>query len=200
MKTCFCFDLDGTITRQELLPLIASSVDLEDEIAVLTKATIDGFLPFDKSFKLRVRLLRDVSISRIHTQISAVDCDPYISQFIKDNQAHCYVVTGNLDVWVTPLAERLGVRFFSSKAKLDDGELMGVESVLHKADVINELRQQYDQVITIGEGMNDVPMFELADWRIAYGGVHKPNSALLSLSDFVVHDGEVLCRLLSTLS
>ena len=45
MTTAYCFDLDGTLTRQELLPLIASSVGLEDEISVLTQATIDGLLP-----------------------------------------------------------------------------------------------------------------------------------------------------------
>lgn len=67
MRTAYCFDLDGTLTRQELLPLIASSVGLEDEIEVLTQATIDGFLPFDKSFKLRVRLLRDANLEWIHS-------------------------------------------------------------------------------------------------------------------------------------
>ena len=42
MATAYCFDLDGTLTQQELLPLIASSVGLEDEISVLTEATINA--------------------------------------------------------------------------------------------------------------------------------------------------------------
>ena len=47
--------------------------------------------------------------------------------------------------------------------------------------------------------MNDVPMFEAADLRAAYGGVHVPNRVLTGLSDFVVHEGEALCRLLNML-
>ena len=69
MKTAYCFDLDGTLTRQELLPLIASSIGLEDEISVLTEATINGVLSFDKSFKLRVRLLRDAKLEWIHSAL-----------------------------------------------------------------------------------------------------------------------------------
>jgi HAD superfamily phosphoserine phosphatase-like hydrolase len=200
MSACFCFDLDGTLTREELLPLIASSVDLEDEISVLTKATMDGFLPFDKSFKLRIRLLKDVSIPAIHRRIEQVQCDPEIVKFISNRATDCYVITGNLDIWVKPLLDKLGVQFFSSKARVENGTLVGVENVLHKADAITLLRERYDKVITIGEGMNDVPMFEQADWRVAYGGVHEPNEALRSLSDFVVYDGGALCRLLNTLS
>lgn len=200
MATCFCFDLDGTLTKQELLPLIAASVDLEDEISVLTKATIDGFLPFDKSFKLRIRLLKDASLEAIHQFVSNVECDAAIMQFVKQNAADCYVVTGNLDVWIQPLLQQIGVTFFASTAKMENDQLAGVEQVLHKGDAITVLRERYDNIIVVGEGMNDVPMFELADWRIAYGGVHQPNDALKELSDFVVYDGEALCRLLNMLS
>lgn len=200
MATCFCFDLDGTLTKQELLPLIAASVDLEDEISVLTKATIDGFLPFDKSFKLRIRLLKDASLEAIHQFVSNVECDEAIMQFVKQNAADCYVVTGNLDVWIQPLLQQIGVTFFASTAKMENDQLAGVEQVLHKGDAITVLRERYDNIIVVGEGMNDVPMFELADWRIAYGGVHQPNDALKELSDFVVYDGEALCRLLNMLS
>jgi|SRR5690554_2120186 len=200
MATCFCFDLDGTLTKQELLPLIATSVDLEDEISVLTKATIDGLLPFDKSFKLRIRLLKDAPLNVVHQFVSHVECDENILHFVKQNAAHCYVVTGNLDIWVQPLLDAIGVSFFASKAKMENGVLTEVEQVLHKGNAITELRKHYDNIIVVGEGMNDVPMFELADWRIAYGGVHEPNTSLKELSDFVVYDGEALCRLLNMLS
>ena len=169
MRTAYCFDLDGTLTRQELLPLIASSVGLEDEIEVLTQATIDGFLPFDKSFKLRVR------------------------------PRQCFVVTGNLDLWVEPVLERLGVRSFTSRARMRDGRLEGVEEILHKGDAVTSLRGEFERIVAVGEGMNDVPMFEAADLRVAYGGVHVPNRVLTGLSDFVVHEGEALCRLLNML-
>jgi len=201
MTTAYCFDLDGTLTRQELLPLIASSVGLEEEISVLTQATIDGLLPFDKSFKLRVRLLRDARLDWIHEVLEEqVEFDPNILEFIERNRAQSFVVTGSLDLWVRPVLDKLGIQSFTSRARFDAlGNLEGVEHILHKGDAISALRGQFDRIVAVGEGMNDVPMFEAADWRIAYGGVHKPNKTLVKLSDFLLHDGKALCRLLDTL-
>ena len=191
MRTAYCFDLDGTLTRQELLPLIASSVGLEDEIEVLTQATIDGFLPFDKSFKLRVRLLRDANLEWIHSALrQQVELDPHIQAFISARPRQCFVVTGNLDLWVEPVLERLGVRSFTSRARMRDGRLEGVEEILHKGDAVTSLRGEFERIVAVGEGMNDVP---------AYGGVHVPNRVLTGLRDFVVHEGEALCRLLNML-
>lgn len=201
MTTAYCFDLDGTLTRQELLPLIASSVGLEDEISVLTQATIDGLLPFDKSFKLRVLLLRDARLDWIHAVLEEqVEFDPNILAFIERHRSQSFVVTGNLDLWVKPILDKLGIQSFTSRARLDArGGLEGVEHILHKGDAIDSLRGRFDRIVAVGEGMNDVPMFEAADWRIAYGGVHTPNKTLLKLSDFLLHDGKALCRLLDTL-
>lgn len=201
MTTAYCFDLDGTLTRQELLPLIASSVGLEDEISVLTQATIDGLLPFDKSFKLRVRLLRDARLDWIHSALEdLVEFDPAILEFISRHPQQAFVVTGNLDLWVRPVLDKLGIQSFTSLARLgQDGQLEGVEHILHKGDAVSSLRGRFDRIVAVGEGMNDVPMFEAADWRIAYGGVHAPNKVLVKLSDFVTYDGKALCRLLSTL-
>jgi phosphoserine phosphatase len=200
MSTAYCFDLDGTLTRQELLPLIASSVGLHDEISVLTEATINGLLPFDKSFKLRVRLLRDANIEWIHAALAEqVEFEPSILQFIAEHAQQCFVVTGNLDVWVKPILDRLGIQSFTSVAAMHEGRLEGVEYILHKGDAVSSLRDRFDKIVAVGEGMNDVPMFEAADWRIAYGGTHSPNKLLVKLSDFVINDGSSLCRLLNML-
>lgn len=200
MKTAYCFDLDGTLTRQELLPLIASSIGIEDEISVLTEATINGVLSFDKSFKLRVRLLRDAKLEWIHSAlIEQVEFDQDILAFIARHPDQCFIVTGNLDVWVGPVLDQLGISSFTSIARMRDGKLDGIDHVLHKGDVVASLRNRFDRVVAVGDGMNDVPMFEAADWCIAFGGTHSPNHVLVKLSDFVINDGKSLCRLLSML-
>lgn len=201
MNTAYCFDLDGTLTRQELLPLIAVSVGLEDEISVLTQATIAGILPFEKSFKLRVRLLKEAKIEAIHQILeSEVDFRQDLLAFIQQNLHQCFVVTGNLDIWVKPLLDKLGIESFTSSAQLDhQGRLNGVSHILNKSDAVKSLRKRFDRIVTIGEGMNDVPMFEVADWRIAFGATHEPNPTLCKLSDFIVYDEGSLCRLLKML-
>ncbi len=81
----------------------------------------------------------------------------------------------------------------------DESQLCGVSHILNKSDAIRHLRSRFDRIIAVGEGMNDVPMFEEADWRIAFGATHEPNKILCKLSDFIVYDGGALCRLLNTL-
>ncbi|MBP2167134.1 HAD superfamily phosphoserine phosphatase-like hydrolase [Erwinia toletana] len=201
MTTAYCFDLDGTLTRQELLPLIASSVGLDDEISVLTEATIAGLLPFEKSFKLRVRLLKDANLGWIHDALETrVEFQSAILNFIQQHPGQCFVITGNLDLWVKPLLNKLGIQSFTSIAELNQGgQLCGVKHILNKSDAIRTLRQHFDHIVAVGEGMNDVPMFEEADWRIAFGATHEPNKVLCKLSDFIVYDGSALCRLLNML-
>ena len=65
MDKLYCFDLDGTITSEELLPLIAAELDLYEEISTLTTATINGLIPFEKSFRLRCKILSEMTTEKI---------------------------------------------------------------------------------------------------------------------------------------
>jgi hypothetical protein len=42
-------------------------------------------------------------------------------------------------------------------------------------------------------------MFNAADTAIAFGGNHSPTLAAIGESNFVIHDGDTLCKLLNTL-
>lgn len=195
----FGFDLDGTITRKEILPLIAREVNLYDEISMLTEATIQGIIPFEKSFRLRCRLLKEVPVSTVSEIVRNVPLDQEVVHFIQKHPHECFVISGNLDVWIAPLIEQLGCRFYTSIAHSEGDTLYGIHTVLNKADAIQDIKRSFERIAVIGEGMNDVAMFELADTRIAYGGIHPPNSMIIQLSDYVVMNGGGLCRLLNTL-
>ncbi len=199
MKTAICFDLDGTITKQEILPLIAREIDLHDEISVLTDATIRGLIPFQKSFRLRCRLLDAVPVSRVRQIVENTVLNTDIVEFINENPENCFVVSGNLDIWIEPLLEKIKCRHYVSNAIMENDKLISISKVLDKSTAIEELRDKFERIIVVGEGMNDVPMFELADIGIAYGGVHFPNSTVIQLSRYVVFDGVALCKLLKTL-
>ncbi len=199
-RTAFCFDLDGTVTRQEVLPVIAAELGLAEEIGFLTQMTIRGQIPFEMSFRLRCRLLADIEVETVAKIVEAVPLEAPIAEFIREHRDHCYVVTGNLDVWISRLVSGLGCGVFSSRAETrKDGKLGALTHVLRKSGPVRELRSQYDRVVTIGEGFNDLPMFEEADVGIAYGGVHPPAREVIENSDYVVGEGETLCRLLNML-
>ena len=196
--TKFVFDLDGTITKVETLPLLAAELGLADEMKLLTDLTLSGQIPFDKSFKLRYLILRNVPLKKIQAVMSTVELDGRIVDFIAAHKKNCAVVTGNLDCWIEPLAARLDCEIFSSTSELD-GNLPVLTKILDKGATVRELKRTGDKIVAVGESFNDVPMFNAADVAIAYGGVHKPVATAISISDYVVFDGGALCRLLKML-
>jgi len=198
MKTAYCFDLDGTVTKEEILPLLSQEVGLYEEMSALTEATIKGLIPFRKSFLLRCRLLNDIPISKIQSIISKIAFHTSIYQFIRSNRDNCFIITGNLDIWIEPLKQILGCSFYNSKATAANDRLISVDHVLNKGEAIRDLRRKFDHIVAVGDGMGDVPMFEEADIRIAFGGTHPPIQSLLQFTDYITFNETSLCTLLNT--
>ena len=194
--TKFVFDLDGTITKVETLPLLAAELGLADEMKILTDLTLSGQIPFDKSFRLRYLVLRNLPLKKIQDIMATIELDEEISAFIAEHKKNCAVVTGNLDCWIEPLADKIGCEIFSSTSELDDKNSPVLKKILDKGAVVRELKKTCDKVVAIGESFNDIPMFEAADVSIAFGGVHKPVDAAISVANYVVFDSGALCRLL----
>lgn len=199
-STAFCFDLDGVVTSQELLPLIAEELGYYEEMKALTDATIKGIVPFESSFRLRCRILSDVPISCVRQIASQVHLHRRIVSFLHAHPDNAFIITGNLDVWIADLLRELRVACHSSIGTADGDKLTGVKKVLNKGDAVQLLRQRFDRIVAVGDGMGDVNMFEKADVRIAFGAVHPPIESLVQLSDFLCFSEEALCQTLSTLS
>ena len=199
MLTKYAFDLDGTITKIETLPLLAAELGLSAEMELLTNLTLSGKISFEKSLNLRYLILRDIPPKKIAEIMSTVELDEDIAEFIRENKNRCVIVTGNLDYWVTPIIEKLGCESYMSTSVVNEYGIPILTNILHKGDVIRQLKKYAEKVVAIGESFNDISMFKEADVAISYGGVHKPVDSAISISDYVVFDGKSLCELLKTL-
>ena len=198
MKTAFCFDLDGTITKQEILPLLAKDLGLQEELEVLTNATISGLLPFSGSFKLRSRLLADIPISRAKAIVRQVELFEKIVSFIQQNKDCCFIVTGNLDVWIADIVAGIGCSAYSSEACYSGDKLVGVAKIIDKGDTIKVIASKgFDRIIAIGDGMGDVEMFRQADVSVFFSENQQPTGTLKELCDYLVFDELSLCKMLS---
>lgn len=198
-ESIYAFDLDGTITRKETLPVLAAALGVEAEMALLTRLTMEGKLDFQQSFKLRYCVLRNLPIGKIHDIMEEIPLDSAIEEFIKENRDACAIVTGNLDSWIEPIVRKLGCRCFSSCEIHRPEAFVPDICFVDKGAAVRELRIDAKRVVAVGEGANDIPMLAEADIAIGYGGIHKPADEVISLADYVVQDGEELCSILSSL-
>jgi HAD superfamily phosphoserine phosphatase-like hydrolase len=199
MSKVYCFDLDGTVTSQELLPLMAAELNLYEEMSALTQATISGLIPFESSFKLRCKLLSEIPIEKVQEVADKVRLNETIVEFIKENKKNSFIITGNIYEWIKPITEKLGCNIFCSKGKFDNGKLSGLDKIIDKGEVVKALKKNNKSVISVGDGMGDVLMFQESDVSIAFGGVHEPIETLMKVSNYLVYDEVSLCRLLNTL-
>ncbi len=199
--TFYCFDFDGTVSTVEALPQLAIEANIEEEIATLTDATMRGLIPFQQSFRLRIKLLSTISLRRAQKVMRDIPIDSEIMRFINENSDQCAIITGNLDLYMQPIMEKLKCAFFTSKARAEGDRVLGVDSILDKGAVLRLLREKegHRHLVAIGDGANDIPMFEDADVAIGYFGATPAKELLYPYCHYILFEDHALCRLLKTL-
>lgn len=183
----FLFDLDSTISKKEILPTISEEIGKQKEMKELTEATMRGEIPFKTSFLNRVNILSCVDVSRVNDLVSRIPLNEAIVNFIIENQDRCYVVTGNLDVWISGLMNKIGMNqhVYCSKANVKEDRITQVISVVDKELMAKQFVQR---LVVIGDGDNDSGMAKHADIAIGFGGVRNIAPSLLRNIDYAFYD------------
>lgn len=198
-KKVFLFDLDATVSKVEILPMLAEQVGLLEEMRELTEKTMRGELPFKSSFLSRVEMLKSIPVSRVAEIVEQTPLNEEIVRFIREHAECCYIVTGNLDIWIRKLMKRIGLPMahcFCSSASAVDDRLVTVNSVIDKGMVV---KQFILPVVAIGDGSNDAEMARLAEVGIGFGGVRPVAYSLMSNATHAIYDEARLCSFLQTL-
>lgn len=197
-KYIFLFDLDATITRQEILPTISKKLGMFDKMSLLTESTMKGEIPFKCSFLQRVELLRDIPVSEICGLVGEIALNERLTDFIKRYRKRCYIITENLDVWIMKLIKDMGMveNTFSSKAFVEDDRIQDVFSIVDKNAVISQMVLPF---VAVGDGNNDAEMIEAAEIGIGYGGVRNIAPSVLACADYAVYQEEKLVEFLERL-
>lgn len=195
----FLFDLDGTVTSQETLPVIANHFHCQEEIADLTKRTVAGNVPFIESFIRRVNILGKYSVNETSKLLGRVPVYPGIKEFIDEHRGDCIIVTGNLTCWCEELFKKIGCQCYSSEAEVDGDRVVKLKTILRKEDIVDRYRALGETVVFIGDGNNDLEAMRHANISIATGLTHNPAQSLLAICDYVVFNEHALCRQLKQL-
>lgn len=194
----FLFDLDSTLTKQEILPTISKELGIFEKMSQLTESTMNGEIPFKQSFLQRVELLKNISVSEVNRMIGEIQLNELLVEFVKKNQERCYVVTGNLDVWIADLMKKIGMEknLFCSKALVKDDYIQDIFSIVDKNAVISQMVLPF---VAVGDGNNDAEMIEEAEIGIGYGGVREIAPSVLACASHAIYDEKKLVEFLERL-
>ena len=194
----FLFDLDSTISKKEILPTISELIGKQKEMRELTEATMRGEIPFKSSFLRRVAILSCVDVSEVNRIVSDIPLNDNIVNFIRENKERCYLLTGNLDIWISGLMEKIGMEnhYYCSKADVVNDRISSVVSVVDKELMA---RQFVQPMVVIGDGDNDSGMAKYADVAIGFGGVRNVAKSLLQNIDYAFYEDKRCADFLKTL-
>jgi HAD superfamily phosphoserine phosphatase-like hydrolase len=195
----FIFDLDGTVTAQETLPLMAKCFGVQEEISNLTKETIQGNVPFVESFIRRVHILRKLPVTDVANLLEQVALHSKVYEFIQAHKEDCIIATCNLDCWVEKLANRIGCQCYTSKAKVENNKVVSIVKILNKEQVVKKYQDLGEKVTFVGDGNNDMEAMRMADVAIAAGLTHHPANSIMSFTDYLIFDEKAICRQLNQL-
>ena len=190
----FLFDLDGTVTSQETLPVIAKHFNCQEEISELTKRTVAGNVPFVESFIRRVNILGHYSVKETNDLLANVPLYPEIAKFITEHKNDCVIVTGNLTCWCEGLFKKIGCQCYGSEAECEGDKVVKLKTILRKEAIVDQYKALGETVVFIGDGNNDLEAIRHANISIAVGLTHSPAQSLLSVCDYVIFNEKALCR------
>lgn len=194
----FVFDLDSTLTKKEILPEIAKHIGVYEGIRQITEATMIGNLSFEESFTKRVDILKKVPVSKVREIINNIELNEKLIKFILDNRDRCIIITGNLDVWICELMDRLKMtdKYYSSITSIEGENIKCISKIIKKEEIVKKLEEP---IVVIGDGSNDTKMVEYAEIGIGYGGVRPIAPSLLQVCDYAFYEEEKLCQFLKRL-
>ena len=175
-------DMDSTLVGIETIDEIADIHGIRKQVAEITKKTMYGELDFSEGLIQRVALFKGLDqsvLQRVYDErlVFNPGAEKMLKQ-VKIAGIKTMLISGGFTFFTDKLKDKLGIGYtFANTLEIVNGRLTGrlvgevfgakgKGQVLNK--VCNELGFRKENLIAIGDGANDLPMFAEAEVSIAY--------------------------------
>ena len=172
------FDVEGVLYDAEYLPLLAEKVNKENKIWEITKKGIEGKIDWVKGLEERVHLLRGIDYD---TCVEVANSLPIMTGAkeaclaLKNAGWKIMAVSGGFTIITDRLKKELDLDFiYSNELVFKDGKLddvvVNVDADKAKSAMIkvNEWDEKKENIITVVDGANDVKLFDITGFGIAF--------------------------------
>lgn len=180
-KAVLVADMDSTIVTTETLDEIAAYAGIKDQIAEITRRSMNGELDFPTALRERVAMLKGLNLSALEKTWAETKFCPGARELVatmKSFGATTALVSGGFTYFTSRVAEALGFDEHRSNTLLDDGTALTgevAEPILDKDAKLNALTElaaargvKLAATLAVGDGANDLPMLQAAGLGMAY--------------------------------
>lgn len=175
-------DMDSTLITIECIDEIAAYAGLKDQIAAITEQAMQGSMDFSHSLHERVALLKGLPESVLfHVYENVLRLSVGAENLIGECRRYgvkTMLVSGGFTFFTERLKHRLGLDWvYANELEIENGVLTGrvvgkIIDAQAKADLLTqhrlELGLSLEQTLAVGDGANDIPMFQAAGFGMAY--------------------------------
>ncbi|NKC33064.1 phosphoserine phosphatase SerB [Falsiroseomonas selenitidurans] len=180
-KRLLVADMDSTIVTSETLDEIAAFAGLKDEIAAITRRSMNGELDFAQALHARVGMLAGLDVAALEATWQATAMMPGAATLVATMRAHgavCCLASGGFTFFTGRVAQRLGFdHHVSNTLLIEDGKLTGkvAEPVFDRNAKLATLTRLATEnalpmaaTLAVGDGANDLDMIGAAGLGVAF--------------------------------
>lgn len=175
------FDFDSTLMDGETIDFLADLIGVKDKVSKITQRAMEGKLDFFESLTQRVAFLKDVKEALVDEVCANLPLMPGAFETVNELKKMGYRVicfSGGFKNATTVAMDKLGLDAqFSNVLHAKNGFLTGLvggEMMFSnsKGKMLLGLQKLMDisreNTIAVGDGANDLSMFEFAGTKIAF--------------------------------
>jgi phosphoserine phosphatase len=188
------FDMDGTLIDGETIDELAKAANVGDLVVALTKRAMRGEMDFEEALRERVKLLKGLKVAEVNRVALDIPLMKGAKELIRElkKEYKIAMVSGGFTIVARRVAQELDIDcLIANELIIKDGVLTGevvgplvrqnskkeaLEAIAKKEGIRPE------DCIVIGDGANDISMFEAAGFSIAFNA----SPILYDIADIVI--------------
>ena len=174
-------DMDSTIVTSETLDELAGLAGVGEQIAAITRRSMDGEIDFREALRARVAMLKGLKLPALEETWRKTTLTPGAKTLVATMRQHgamTALVSGGFTFFTGRVAALCGFDHHRANILLDDGAaLTGAvgEPILDRDTKLATLRElaalrgvRMTATLAVGDGANDLEMLKAAGLGIAY--------------------------------
>jgi phosphoserine phosphatase len=174
-------DMDSTIVTSETLDEIAALAGIGEQIAAITRQSMNGEIDFSEALRARVAMLKGVRLDLLEQTWAKTRLTDGAAELVATMRAHnatTALVSGGFTYFTGRVAARIGFDVHRGNVLLDDGETLTGEvgePILDRDAKLATLQElaaarnlKLSATLAVGDGANDLAMLREAGLGVAF--------------------------------